>query len=349
PKDLNSAWYRRTFFVPKSWQGRRIVLCADMIQSCAKVLIDNMNSGELYYPGGAIDLTGKLVPGKKQTLTLLVSAKPEKSSIFMAPGRLVSRNGALANRGITGDLYLEACPQDKAISDVHVITSVEKKEISIDVGFFKLPAGEYRMSATVSKDGQVIKKFVSAPFQSHGNAHFRHVFSHDWKNPDLWDTDTPENLYTADVSLLNKDGKLLDQFLPQEFGFREFSIKGRDFFLNGKKIHLRMMVSGAPQKACSGSDVWMEHQVNAARRFGANFLIGWNYSFEPGIFCYPDGFHKGASRRGMLTSLTLPHVKDFKSNLDDPVQAESYRLQCEHLIRRYQNVPGVLIFVMNHN
>ncbi|MDR0931514.1 MAG: hypothetical protein LBM70_00625 [Victivallales bacterium] len=205
------------------------------------------------------------------------------------------------------------------------------------------------MEATVSKAGKVVKQFVSAPFQADGQDRFRHIFSQSWENPDLWDTDKPENLYTANVSLLDKEGKLLDQFLPQEFGFREFSIKGRDFFLNGKKIHLRMMVSGGPQKSSSGSDIWIEHLVNTARSFGANFLIGWNYSFGPGIFSYPDGFYKGTSKRGMLTSLTLPHVKDFKSNLADPAQAESYRLQCEHLIRRYQNVPGVVMFVMNHN
>ncbi len=348
-KTLNSAWYRRTFRVPESWREKRIVLVADMIQSCAKVFVNNKEAGEFYYPGNGIDLTGKLLPGERQTLSILVSAKPEANTLFMAPGRLVTQDSNLTNRGITGDLYLEAYPRNQAISDVHVITSVANKSISFDAGFHRLPAGEYRMEALVSKDGKKVKQFVSDLFRADGGARFRHVFSRNWEDPELWDTDTPENLYTVDLRLLSENGGLLDQFLPQEFGFREFSIKGRDFFLNGKKIHLRMLASGAPQKACYGSEVWMERQVEAARGFGANFLLGWNYSFGPGIFCYPAGFHQGASRRGMLTSLTLPHVKDFKANLDDPGEAEAYRAQCEHLIRRFQNVPGVVMFVMNHN
>ncbi|MDR0931513.1 MAG: hypothetical protein LBM70_00620 [Victivallales bacterium] len=140
PQDLNSAWYRRTFDVPESWQGKRIVLSADMIQSCAKVSIDGKEAGELYYPGGELDLTGKLLPGKEQTLTMFVSAKPEKSSIFMAPGRLISQDSALTNRGITGDLYLDASPLNKAIADVHVITSLKKKKSALTpASFTSLP------------------------------------------------------------------------------------------------------------------------------------------------------------------------------------------------------------------
>ena len=348
-KTLNSAWYRRTFTVPDSWTGRGIALSAELIQSCAKVFVDGKEAGEIYYPGNTVDLTGKLIPGKTQTLTLLVSARPEKSQVFMAPGRLISLDENLTNRGITGDLYLESFPREGAFGDVHVITSVEKGEIGFDCGFAGLPAGEYRMAARVSRSGKVVKEFACAPFRSDGKSGFRHTFGGKWENPELWDIDAPENLYVAELQLFSADGVLLDQFRPQEFGFREFSIRGRDFYLNGRKIHLRMLVSGAPQKACYGSEAWMEKQVETARRFGANFLIGWNYSFTAGIFCYPAGFHEVASRRGMLTSLTLPHVKDFKANLDDPVQAEAYRRQCEHLIRRFQNVPGVVMYVMNHN
>lgn len=349
-QDLNSAWYRRTFRVPSSWQGKKIVLSADLIQSCAKVFVDGKDAGEFYYPGGDVDLTGKLIPGREQTLAILVSAKPEESSNFMAPGRLIALKSALANRGITSDLYLEARPETHAVSDVHVITSVKDKKISFDTGFSALPAGEYQLQADVLDAGKIVKQFVSKPFRSEGKIGLRHTFSGSWSDPKLWDTDTPHNLYVANVKLLSGDGKkILDQFLPQEFGFREFLINGRDFYLNGKKLYLRMLVTKTPQESDFGSDFWIEHLVNSARGFGANFLIGWNYSFAPGIFSYPDGFHKGTSKRGMLTSLTLPHVKDFKPNLDDPVQAEAYRRQAEHLIRRYQNVPGVVMLVMNHN
>ena len=53
----------------------------------------------------------------------------------------------------------------------------------------------------------------------------------------------------------------------------------------------------------------------------ANFLIGWNYSFTPGVFAYPAGYHRYTSERGMLTSLTLPHIKDFGDDLQKAAAA----------------------------
>lgn len=346
---LNSAWYRREIEIPAEWDGRNIVLSADLIQSCAKVFVDGAEAGEFYYPGGEADLTGKLIPGKKQTLALLVSANPEESTTYMAADRLIKNQSALQNRGIAGNLFLESRPA-AAISDVHVITSVQNASITFDTGFTALPAGRYRLEAELfDADGKTVKRFLSAPFRSAGKPGFRYSFGGSWEDPELWDTDAPENLYTAKLRLLDDNGGLLDEFLPQEFGFREFRIVGRDFYLNGRKIHLRALVTKTPQEADFGSELWIEHLVRAGRDFGANFMFGWNYSFSPGIFCYLDGFHKGCSKLGMLTSLTLPHYKDFGPDLGDPAKTAAYRRQAEHLIRRFQNVPGVVMLVMNQN
>lgn len=346
---LNTAWYRRTFMVPSSWKGRRILLNADLVQSFARVFVDGRFAGELRYPGGELDLSSRLQPGKKQTLAILVNAQPEVLTTFMAQDRLIAEKAQLQNRGITGDLYLESRPWETAISDVHVITSVRRGEITFDTGFADLAAGKYLLEAKIFSGGKLVKRFVSTPFSADGTKKFRHSFSGSWKDPALWDIDTPNNLYTAELRLFSETEPMLDLFLPQEFGFREFFISGRDFYLNGKKIHLRMLVTRTPQEPDFAAPAWIDHLVKSAREFGVNCLIGWNYSFAPGIFAYPAGFHLLTSGKGMLTTLTLPHVKDFKNNLSDPAQAEEYRRQAEHLVRRYQNVPGVIMFVMNHN
>lgn len=347
--DLNSAWYRREVEIPAGWRGRRILLSADLVQSCAEVLVDGVKAGELYYPGGSVDLTGRLTPGRRHVLELLVSASPEKQSDFMAPDRLIQRDAKLRNRGIAGDLYLDSIPAGAAVGDVHVVTSVRKKTIGFDAGFKTLPAGRYQLEAEVFDQGKSVFKTVSGRFDSDGKPGRRHFFSAPWEHPKLWDTDTPENRYTATVRLRNSEGRLLDEFLPQEFGFREFYIEGRDFYLNGKKIHLRAFVTAAPQETDLGSPTRIDHLVKVSRDFGVNFLIGWNYSFSPGVFAYETGFHKLTSDRGMLTSLTLPHIKDFGNDLSAAGNADAYRRQAEHLIRLYQNIPGVVMFVMNHN
>ena len=44
-------------------------------------------------------------------------------------------------------------------------------------------------------------------------------------------------MYGAEVSLVDPGGRVLDAFFPERFGFREFWIEGRDFYLNGTRFH----------------------------------------------------------------------------------------------------------------
>lgn len=346
---FNTAWYKRAFEIPANWNGRRIFLNADLIQTCGKVFVDGAPAGEFYYPGGELELTKFLKPGSSHELVMMISAIPEEKALFMAPGRLVKSGKKLLDyRGILGDLWLDSIPSGASVSDVHVITSVAKKKIKFDTGFTGKPSAPFILSAEIKKNDKTIRKFNSAILSPDSIANNRISFEQSWENPELWDIDKPENLYTAELSLLDKNGKILDTFLPQKFGFREFTVKGRDFYLNGRRIHLRALVSSAV-KATAASKEHIDHLVDSARGFGINFLIGWNYNFAPGIFSYYDSFHRRTSERGMLTSVTLPHVSDFDLKLQEPAVAEAYRKMSEHIIRRFQNLPGVILYVMNHN
>lgn len=39
----------------------------------------------------------------------------------------------------------------------------------------------------------------------------------------------------------------------------------------------------------------------------------------------------------------MPHAKDFQWNLDDPQERARYLAYAEFLIRRFQNLPGVVL------
>ncbi len=89
--------------------------------------------------------------------------------------------------------------------------------------------------------------------------------------------------------------------------------------------------------------------VQRAKSAGFNHLIGYDYNFAPGTVGYIDDFYREASKAGMLVSLTMPHIKNFNFKLDDPVEAERYRSYAESKIRRFQNLPGMVFYAMNHN
>jgi hypothetical protein len=131
-KAFEQAWYKRRITVPPAWQGRRIALDFTMLQSHVRAFVDGVACGELWYPGGELELTGKLKPGTEQELALLVTARPLTAdrNAFMAPDRIISDKASVKLKGITGDLFLCAMPAAGRLSDVQVITSVRDRSIT---------------------------------------------------------------------------------------------------------------------------------------------------------------------------------------------------------------------------
>ncbi|MBS1368923.1 MAG: hypothetical protein HPZ91_03100 [Lentisphaeria bacterium] len=344
------AWFRREVEIPESWRGRRILLDTDLVQTQAQVFVDGRAAGELFYPGGEFELTTLVEPGRRHEIALLVSAPPgSEKGVYMAPGRIIPANSKPDNMGILGDLYLVSRPKEHAVGDVHVITSFRRKSITFDTGFANLAAGKYRLRCEVKKEGRTVRSFTSALFTADGSPEFRFSFGGRWEDPELWDTDAPENLYTAGITLLDASGRVLDVFLPEEFGFREFYTAGRDFYLNGRKIHLRAFTSFYVGRLFPATEERVGAMCRTARSAGYNFMICGNYNYNPGRFSYYGSLHRVASKLGMLSSVTLPHFSAFDRRLHDPAVAAEYRRQSAYIIRKLQNIPGAVMYAMNHN
>jgi hypothetical protein len=98
------------------------------------------------------------------------------------------------------------------------------------------------LRARVLEQGRQIAEFTSSPFSAIELTNDTVRFSASWKPTKLWDINTPDNQYDAELSLLTvagRDGvpavpnrtndRVLDTALPVRFGFRELWIQGRDF------------------------------------------------------------------------------------------------------------------------
>lgn len=343
-----NAWYRRTVDIPANWQGRKIEVELTSIQAITLVYVNGKQAGGCYFPAGKVDITSLVKPGQRCELILYFSSEiPEKAvTSFNAPDRAeksLKRN--IARKGITGDVLLSAEPVGMRITDAHIITSVHKGTITFDVGFSGRTSGTYTLQAAVSEKGKLVKTFKSPVFSADGD---RFSFAGEWRDAKLWDTDAPDHLYSVALTLTDAGGKVADELYPQEFGFREFRIVGKDFLLNGKRIHLRARTSqyfGAPY--ASSDDCLRSAQLHKA--FGYNFLINGNYSFTEGDTGYLDMYCFENSRAGMLFSLTLPHPAMFDWKLNDPKVMGEYKQLAQYLVRRYQNVPGLVMYASAHN
>ena len=349
---LEQAWYKRDIHIPASWKGKQIILDFEMVQTHCAIYIDGKPAGEIVFPGGEVDITSAVKPGKKAVLTILHTARPlqKASDVFMAPGRAFKSKATLKMKGITGNVYLVARPEKNYITDTHVITSTRKNKITFDSGITKLQNGNFQVSAEVFKDNKLVKTFTSKPFTKNNLTDGRFKFSADWANPELWDTHTPDNIYTANITLKKANGTVVDQQLPFEFGFREFWIEGRDFYLNGKRIHLRALyVRNISDFADQASFAGSMNTCKKMKEYGFNYLITNNYNFSPGSVGYMNGLFNATRKTGVLASFSLPHGKDYNWQLDTAGQSKRYKKLAQWLIRKIQNNPSIITYAMNHN
>lgn len=351
-RKLEEAWYQRPLNIPAPWLGRRIFLDFTMIQTHARVLLDGQPAGELFFPGGLLEITAMAKPGQRQVLSVLLTARPleKESNVFMAPDRIVSSQAALRCKGLTGDVWLVSQPTVDAVGNVQVITSTRRNTIAFDVALQNTGVGRRTLEASVYDGSQLVKTFTGGSFDAATLPKGRVTVTGSWPNAKRWDLHTPQHLYTAIVALRNERGAVLDESLPIRFGFREFWIDGRDFYLNGSRIHLRFihltnLANAADQSSLEGS----RNTCRRLQEYGFNAFITSNYSFGPGEVGYLDGLFTAADEAGVLASFSLPHVKDFAWKLKTPQQAQRYRTLCEWLIRRAQNHPSIVLYAMNHN
>ncbi len=349
---LEQAWYRRDFVVPERWQGRRVLLDFTLIQSRVKVVIDGREAGEILFPGGRLDITELIRPGRKQTVAVLLTARPlreEEKTIFMGPNVVIQGSGRPNLVGITGDVFLVSEPKADAIADVQVITSTRRMRITFDAALANLTAPEFTLAATVSFGGKVVQQFRSGVLHPADIKRGRVAFDASWTDPRLWDTDTPQNLYDAAISLLDAKGQPLDETLPVRFGFREFWIDGRDLYLNGSRIHLRarMLKNNITMadKACLAG---CRTACGYLKEYGYNFFLTTNYGFGPGDVGYMDALYTAADESGLLCSFSVPHAAAF-GWLETADQQARYKRLTEWLIRRVQNHPSIVLYAANHN
>ncbi len=350
---LTAAWYQREIAIPDGWSGRRIALQAEVVNSFAVVYVDGKKAGEIRFPAGEVDLTPACRPGGKHVLSLRVAAMPLKAVLLSYNDTHAAREvkGSVARRGLCGDVTLVGVPAGARLADVKVDTSVRRGEITVEADFEGLAAGAtYALRAEIREDGRAVRKFTSRPFQAGDLKDGRLAVAEKWKPEKLWDLHTPQNTAEAHVSLLAAGGKVLDAAHPVRFGFREFRIDGRDFYLNGTRLFLSALpMDNAQVGARTSTYEAARESLRRLQGFGINFVYTHNYGCEPGTHVSFAEILRAADDAGMLVAVSQPHYGQYDWKAADADQANGYARHAEFYVRASQNHPSVVAYSMSHN
>jgi len=143
-------------------------------------------------------------------------------------------------------------------------------------------------------------------------------------------------------------GKLVDEAPPVRFGFREFTRRGADFYLNGKPTHLRghqIDLAWADQKA----------RVEELKAAGMNCFefsgpIGHDwYGGTPYRQQLFDDLLNYADEHGLIALPVLPGAKVLKERIFEPEVAKLYRHRLAQHFRQYGDHPSIGMWFMHFN
>jgi beta-galactosidase len=350
---VSAAWYERTITVPREWGQRRVGLSIEYLNSYAAVFVDGTKCGEIRFPGGELDLTPHLRPGTTQLLSMLVVAMPLKGVLLSYTDSNSAREvkGKVERRGLCGDVFLVATPAGPRISDVKVDTSIRKSQITFDAALQDVtPDQQYSFQGRITSHGRTVHEFTSSPFKPGDFPAGRIVFPERWKPDALWDIHTPTNQLEITLSLIEPGGRVLDTYFRVPFGFREFWIDGRDFYLNGSRIFLSSVpLDNAQVGAALATYQGARETLERLKSIGINFVYTHNYGCEPGAHLGFDEILRAADDVGMLVALSQPHFSHYDWKSAEADQTNGYARHAEFYVRVAQNHPSVAAYAMSHN
>jgi len=254
---VTRAWYEREITIPAQWQGRMISLRFERVSTDAIVYVDGKRCGTVAWPWGSVDITQAVTPGRMAQIRVLVAAiaDPEKVGQFWqnALSNITYTPARLRTRGLTGNVFLESRSSEARVTDVFVKTSTRKKSLSLEVELVGVKqAGRAEFIAEMLNEKGEVEKAFNAEAGVDDKEVQTVTLSWPWTNPRLWDVGQP-NLYTLRLKV---KGAGLDDEYDQEFGFREFWVEGRKFFLNGTEIRLRQGCFYYGQRPQVGENFW---------------------------------------------------------------------------------------------
>lgn len=223
--------YKYEFEVPEKFRGQQVNLVFEASMTDTEVKVNGRKVGSKHqgaFYRFSYNVTDFLKYGKKNLLEVTVSKESENASVNLAERRADYWNFG----GIFRPVFLEVKP------------AVNLRHIAIDAQM----DGSFRANCytNISNDGMSIRAQIqdnkgkkltetTVPVKAGG----------DWtsiqlnvSNPALWTAETP-NLYKAQFSLLDKNGKILHNE-TETFGFRTIEVRESDgLYVNGVRINVR--------------------------------------------------------------------------------------------------------------
>lgn len=341
-------WYRRTFTIPQSWRGRRILLHFQAVDWHATVWVDGQKVGE--HKGGytpfSFDITRTLREGADHEL--IVSVWDPTDSWTQPRGKQSLNPQGIWYTAVTGiwqSVWLEPVPRI-AIRHVRAIPDVGRSRLELVVETDGAAGGLTLLAEATDGDKTVARTRSKAG----------HRLALALKNPKLWSPESP-HLYGLRVSLW-QGGRKLDE-VESYFGMRKVALcKDSHGYtricLNDKPyFHIGPLDQGwwPDGLYTAPTDEALRYDIELTRKLGFNAVrkhvkvepARWYYHCDRiGLLVWQD-MPSGHLPRGAPNNLMIgPRDPDAER---DPASAAQFEAELKEVVRHLAHFPSIIMWV----
>jgi len=238
PHDYNPVGsYRRTFKVPKSWDGRQIFIQFGAVKSAFYIWVNGQKVG--YSQGSKTpaewDISNYLTEGEN-----VVAVEVYRWS----DGSYLECQDFWRISGIERDVYLYSTPKVRVrdfFAKADLDSEYKNGAFSLDVDLQnhvnKFRSGNYIVDYQIFDENQNSIARDSKEAKINRKSDLKLTFSKDIHIPKKWTAETP-NLYSLVISLKNEDGETVE-VVTAKIGFRKVELINTLFHVNGVPVLIK--------------------------------------------------------------------------------------------------------------
>ena len=329
-------WYKRTFTVPKTWAGEKVLVHFGAVDFESEVYVNGQRVGT--HKGGydpfTFDITSAIKGSGPQEIAVRVfdptdnGGQPRgKQSLF--PQGIMYQSVT----GIWQTVWLEPVPKTN-ISDIRITPDVDNKTVKLIVSAEGAAAG-INVTVTVKDGGKVVKTFT-------GKANTE--LSVPVPNAKLWSPDHPF-LYDMDIALTKGSTKL--DAISSYFGMRKISVEEdggyKKLYLNNK---FQFMVGPLDQGFwpdggyTAPTDAALKYDLEETKKFGFN-MVRKHIKVEPYRWYY------WCDKLGLMVWQDMPSPNSYapRGFKLPEVDTNEFRKELAAIVKTHLNPPCIITWV----
>ncbi len=337
-KQSTYRWLWRTVSIPADAPEMDYYIDIDLLTgAAAKVIWNGEEIGKISDSwGGEVAIPARLLKrGGENTLAILLAGQKlnETTMHVILAGKAPDIYEPSYSMTF-GNVYLTGRPAATTSDAPRITTSFRRKTLTAEVPGSEAASYDIEVRDQAGKTVFAAKKL--AP-QASGR---RAAVSAPWADPVLWSPAQPNLLYLT-LTAYDKNGRIIDQSLPERFGFRELWTEGRFLKFNGMNLRLR------PRMGLWGGGTFVYRDF-AEKGFAFLKDMGFNMLLRSGTERGEAALIQSADEVGFFCMAYMPtaladggQFGDLKTQAIDDTLMDYLD---SHNVRRFHNNPSVIAY-----